>query len=99
MDIVEYSDKIVIEANLPGVTNRDVQLSIHQDELIIETNKTSKAQANQEAEKGQWIQKQRPSLNAKTVLKLGQKVNIDQILADLKDGVLTIEIPKEPIPQ
>jgi len=90
IDIAEKDTEYLIEAELPGVTKDDIDLSIEDENLCIsvnhaeETNKDGKNYIHRERRASSMVRRVRLA-NAK----------LDEISAKLNEGVLTVTIPKD----
>ncbi|MBE0701521.1 MAG: Hsp20 family protein [Acholeplasmataceae bacterium] len=89
LDIKEEDNAYIIEADLPGVKNEEIQLSYQDGHLSIEIEKDETMQE----EKRNYIHRERRQCSMKRTLNLGD-LNMDQIEANLKDGILIIKAPK-----
>jgi HSP20 family protein len=80
---------LVLEADLPGLAEKDVQLSIHQEVL------TMSGERKQDAPQGAYVHRQeRRPVRFSRSFALPCKVDPEKSTASLKDGVLTITLPK-----
>lgn len=90
VDIHEVDDKLVIEADLPGFTPKDVDISVEQGILTIEANRTDKTDQN----KGEAHIKERRYHHLVRRFTLPSAYNADEVDASIKNGVLTLTLPK-----
>lgn len=80
---------LVLEADLPGLGEKDVQLSIHQDVL------TLSGERKQDAPPGYYVHRQeRGAVKFSRSVALPCKVDPEKSTATLKNGVLTIALAK-----
>ncbi len=84
----EYSYEINIE--LPGVSEDDISVEIHDDRLTVTGEKRSK----HEEEGKNFYFSERVYGSFRRTFQLPADANADKILATQKDGVLTIKIAK-----
>jgi HSP20 family protein len=78
-------------AALPGLTEKDVQLSLHQDVLTV----TGERKAD--APEGYTVhRKERPTFKFARSFELSSRVDPEKVSATLKDGVLVVELTKVP---
>jgi HSP20 family protein len=85
----DAGDKLVLEADLPGLGEKDVQLSIHQDVL------TMSGERKVEPPQGWFAHRQeRAPLKFSQSFTLPCKVDPEKSTAALKNGVLTITLAK-----
>jgi HSP20 family protein len=80
---------LVLEADLPGLGEKDVQLSIHQDVLTIS------GERKQDAPQGSYVHRQeRRPVRFSRSFALPCKVDPEKSTASLKNGVLTLTLAK-----
>jgi HSP20 family protein len=90
LDMSETDDSVLIKAALPDLDPNDLELSIAEDVLTIQGHSTQ----TMEHEEREYKRTGRFSSS----LKLHCKVEVDQIKASFKEGVLEITLPKCPPP-
>jgi HSP20 family protein len=96
MDIVEHDKEFEVKANLPGFKKDDVNISVHDNQLLIE----AKCEKEKEETKGTMYRCERYSGNYRRNLLLPDNSDLSKIKARMEDGVLRLVIPKkEPTPQ
>lgn len=100
VDVKENKDSYVLDMDLPGKTENDVDLSLKDDVLTIsshnEETKETKSDGK-DAEKGEWLIRERRSYNFTRRFTLPQDVNADAVNASFKNGVLTVVMPRKPV--
>ncbi|MEN6451943.1 MAG: Hsp20/alpha crystallin family protein [Thermoguttaceae bacterium] len=88
-NVWEREDALVVEMEIPGVKNDQLDLSVTGDELSI------RIQRQEEAEEGvTFHRRERPVGNLNRVIHLPCDVDADRVEAQIRDGVLTITLPK-----
>jgi len=90
VDIKDRGNEIRIEAELPGVSEKDVDLSLSGDSLII---RGEKKHETEEKEKG-YYRAERSYGSFERAIPLPVDVERDKIDATFKNGVLSITLPK-----
>ncbi|MCB0339470.1 MAG: Hsp20/alpha crystallin family protein [Bdellovibrionales bacterium] len=92
LDVKEFEDKFVISADVPGVEKEAVDISIEKNVLTLKVTKEEESEESTKniIRKERWVGTQSRSLV------LSEVVDSESISADLKDGVLTIVLPKKP---
>lgn len=90
VDVADLGDRYEVQVEIPGVPK---------DKIDVEVTPTSvevKAEhAEEEEEKGRnWIRKERSSVSFSRMIELPEEVKVEDAKAKLKDGILTITIPK-----
>ena len=91
-DIKETKDAYVIQADLPGVKEEDVEVSLNGNVMTI----SGKREQEQREEGDQDYAVERSYGTFARSFSLPEGANVDDIKADLKNGVLTLHAPKRP---
>jgi HSP20 family protein len=85
---------ITVTAELPGVSENDIDVSVRDDQLTIRGEKRSEHEDKKESE-GRVLHKVERSYGAfQRTLTLPYRVDPDQVAATFKDGVLKITLTK-----
>jgi HSP20 family protein len=87
-DIEETEDAWIIEAELPGVQQADMNVEMRDSEIVVHGEILEKER------KGIIRRQTRPTGKFELRVSLPGPVDADKIEAKLKDGVLTVRIPK-----
>ena len=87
VDIYETSEKLVVMADVPGVTSDHLDVRVDNHVLTIRAQ-TSRAFP------GEPTYREYELVNYFRQFELSDKVNVSKISADLKHGVLTLSLPK-----
>lgn len=90
VNIDETKDAYHVEAELPGVKKEDIDVSIKDDYLVIKGEKKS----FNEEKKDQYHRIERSHGSFYRTIALPGDIDQEQISAELKDGLLFIEIKK-----
>lgn len=91
VDIREADDHYEITAELPGVDKKDIHVHVRDGILSLEAESS---QERTEEEKGKVIRQERRYGKFMRSFNLGTDVKESDIVANFKDGVLTLEAPK-----
>ncbi len=92
LDLSETKDALVVKAELPGVEQNDVHVTLQEQALTIKGEKRS-----QKEEKDEQFHQIERSYGAFTrTLTLPTGVDAEKVVATFKDGVLTVTLPKTP---
>lgn len=92
VDVRDEKDHYIVEADLPGLTEKDIEVKVENDILTIQSNKTEK---REEKKNGYLIRERKASSFIRSFV-LPNDVNREQIEASMKNGVLTIKLSKNP---
>lgn len=91
-DIRDAGNKYVMESELPGFEKDDIKLDINGDYLVISAEK--KSECENKSDDGKYIRRERTCGTYKRSFGISD-VNADEISAEYKNGILTIELPKK----
>ncbi len=90
VDVQEKADAYHLEAELPGLTEKDFTINVEHNLLTI----ASKQERNEEREENGYVIRERRSGAFRRSFSLPQDVDADHIGATFKDGLLTLTVPK-----
>lgn len=90
IDVSENDGEVLVRASLPGFSKKEVEIECHDGVLTI------KAEQNEESEEtGEtYYRRERRHGSTSRRVALPSAVLEDDAKADLKDGVLTVRLPK-----
>jgi HSP20 family protein len=89
-DLCETTDAYVVTAELPGVARAQVRVEIHDGQLTLHGRRDARVACEQ------YHQVERGHGEFSRTFRLPAGIDADHIAADLKDGVLTVIVPKLP---
>jgi HSP20 family protein len=92
IDVKETETGLTVTAELPGMTEQDVELSVDDDVLTIKGEKKSEAAKD---EKGWHVQERSYGAFVRT-LQLPFSPKAEDVTAEFTKGVLTVTVPKPP---
>ena len=96
VDIAEDDTAVTLTAELPGVKEADIEVSLVGDQLSIKGEKRSEHDEKKDME-GRTVHRMERSYGAfQRTLTLPYQVDPAQVSAQFRDGVLTISLPKPP---
>lgn len=90
MDVSETDKELRIQAELPGVSENDIDVSLHEDVLTI---RAEKKQERKEEREGVHFS-ERAFGTFQRSLRLPFQLNPDQVQARFENGVLSVTLPK-----
>lgn len=91
VDILEDGEKIVLVADLPGVEQKDVDVSVDKNVLTLRGER----KAGREAQQDEFHRVERVHGPFARSFTLPPTVDADHVAAELKQGVLTLTLPKK----
>ena len=89
VNVVDLGDHLEVSAEVPGLAEKDVQLSVHNDLLTLRGERPVTV-----PEGATLHRSERVSLRFSRAVSLPCKVDSERTAATLKNGVLTITLPK-----
>lgn len=92
VDIAEKDESYEITAELPGIDQKNIEVTLSNDNLII---KGEKKEEKEEKRKGYHLSERRYG-SFQRVFNLPEGVNAEKIEANFSKGVLSISLPKKP---
>lgn len=90
VDISECESEYLIEADMPGTKEENIDVQYHQGELTI----SGKACRCEENERKSYRFRQFESMDFYRAFRIGESVDAEKISAHYHDGVLTVHLPK-----
>lgn len=93
INLTEDADRFFVRAELPGVTTDDIQLQATGKNLTI----SGERKIDAENEGVRYHRREREAGKFSRVLTMPTEINPERIEARMKDGVLTIRVPKADI--
>jgi HSP20 family protein len=94
VDVRSEKDRYLIEAELPGVSEKDLKLELKEGLLTLSTEK--KEEKADESKEGSWIRRERRESFFSRSFELPEDADGDKIEATFKDGLLSVSMPKKP---
>ena len=92
VDLVDDGDSYRLHAEMPGIKKEDVTIEVGEREINISAETSE--EKSEEKEDGGYIRRERRYSKFYRSLPLPEAVQSEKASAELKDGVLTITIPK-----
>jgi HSP20 family protein len=89
IDLYETSDHYVISLEVPGLSRSDIDISFHDGHLTLSGSRPAPSIPCE-----QYHRVERGHGSFLRTLTLPHAIDVDAIAADLRDGVLTVTIPK-----
>jgi len=90
IDVVEHPDKFTVECDLPGVSQKDIDISIAAGVLTIKGEKKEEKVSDD----AKFYRQETWEGSFQRTVSLPAAVDTDKVEAAYRDGVLVIELPK-----
>ncbi|MGE5530011.1 MAG: Hsp20/alpha crystallin family protein [Patescibacteria group bacterium] len=90
IDILDKQDRLLLRADLPGVDQKDLEVTVDEDSVTIK----GEARAEQEEEKDNYYRRERSFGSFTRVVPLSEMVNPQEAQATFRNGLLEIVMPK-----
>ncbi len=91
-DVKEGPDAYQFKADLPGIQEADLEISLEGNRLTVSGKR--EAEAAKEGER--WHLAERSQGTFSRTFTLPEEVDSDKVVAELRNGVLTLMVPKRP---
>jgi HSP20 family protein len=93
VDVREKDGRYLIEAELPGISEKDLKLELKDGRLTLSTERKEE---EKEEMNSTWIRRERRESRFSRSFELPEDADGERIEARFKDGLLTVELPKKP---
>lgn len=90
VDMYETENEVVVKTAVPGIKPEDIDISITRDILTIQ----GETKAEEKVEKANYIRQERRYGAFARHVTLPETVVAEEAMAEFKDGVLTLTLPK-----
>jgi HSP20 family protein len=90
VDLAETDKEVLVTAELPGMDQKDIEVSLNHDRLVIRGEKKEE----QEEKKKDYYRKERRFGSVYREIPLPCEVMADKVDATFKNGVLRVTLPK-----
>jgi HSP20 family protein len=91
VDIREEENKVIISADIPGVSKEDISLKADEEKLEI----TAEGSQEIKEENEKYIRKERSQRMYRRTIPWPKSIDTDTVEASYEDGVLEVEADKE----
>jgi HSP20 family protein len=88
VDLYETPSEFVLTAELPGLSREQIDISVEENRINIRGERTGQAPCEQ------YHRVERGHGRFSRAFSLPEPVDVDAVTADLRDGVLTVNLPK-----
>jgi HSP20 family protein len=91
VNVWDAGPNVVVQAEVPGMADNDIQISFKHDTLTIAGERPNEAPEGYTTHR-----RERASMRFTRSVRFGVKVDVDHASATVKNGILTITLPKHP---
>jgi HSP20 family protein len=91
LDVIEHADRLEVKVDLPGVTEKELEVEFAEGRLAIRGTRSAPAP---QAEGARVLHRERRGGRFERVLAVGDQVDVSKISARFHDGVLVVTLPK-----
>jgi len=92
VDVKEEEKRYLMEVELPGLTDQDIELKVEDNILTL----SSKKEVSKEQKKDGYLLRERRGAEFCRTFVLPQDADRAEVKAEFKNGLLMVEIPKKP---
>ena len=92
IEVTAHKDKYLVTAELPGLTEKDVEITVTDDNTIIITGE--KKEEYEKEEENSYVKERRYGAFRREI-PFSNNIVLDNIDATFKDGILSLSIPKK----
>lgn len=96
VDVRETNEAYVMEVDLPGLTENDVDISMKDRLLSISSVQDTKKEETKTEDGTEYLIRERRSTSFARRFTMPQDIDTEKIEATFKNGVLTINVPRRP---
>jgi HSP20 family protein len=93
VNIREDENKFALDLAIPGIDKKDLKIEIHEDVITISSENKSEKEENHDGFK----RKEFSYSSFCRSFYLPENINKEKIEANYKDGILTVDIPKQEV--
>jgi HSP20 family protein len=94
VDVRETDAGYLLEAELPGFDEKNIQVHVDGGNLTIESRKDEETKKEEKKDGGNYLIKERRHINFSRSFRLPENADTEQVAAVFKNGVLSLEIRK-----
>ncbi|HOT61719.1 MAG TPA: Hsp20/alpha crystallin family protein [Treponemataceae bacterium] len=96
IDVRETPEAYVMDVELPGLTEKDVEINLKDRVLSISSVKDAKKEETKKENGVEYLIRERRTNSFARRFTLPEDIAADKVSANFKNGILTIDIPRRP---
>jgi HSP20 family protein len=90
IDVIDRKEELVLRADLPGLTEKDIEITVRDGTLRLSGQRTEEKETKEE----DYYRSERWSGSFSRALTLPAGINADKVNASFRNGVLEVHLPK-----
>jgi HSP20 family protein len=94
VDVRETDGSYLLEAELPGFDEKNIQVHVDGGNLTIESRREEEAKKEEEKKDGNYLIRERRRMSFSRSFRLPENADTGQVAAVFKNGILSLEIKK-----
>jgi HSP20 family protein len=91
-NILETNDDFKVQMAVPGVNKKDIKIDLEKNILTISSDKSAENKENNDVK---FTRREFAYGTFSRAFTLPETINVDKIGAEVKDGILTVTLPKK----
>jgi len=96
MDVADLGDRYEMRLEMPGIPKEDINIEVTPNSIEI----SAEHDESKEDKGKNWLRRERSSMSFYRSIELPEELKTDEVDAELKNGVLTVMLPKvKPTPK
>ena len=100
VDVKENKENNTKTMNMPGKTDKDVDIELNQNVLTVSSkDEVKKEEKSDKKDETKWLIRERTVSSFKRSFTLPDDVDSEKLTANVKDGVLTVSMPRKALAQ
>jgi HSP20 family protein len=90
VNVYQTADALIVTAELPGIKAEEIQIDVEDDSLLLHGERRVEHHDGQVS----YHRRERDSGSFSRKIAFGQRIDAQRVSADLKDGILTVTLPR-----
>jgi HSP20 family protein len=98
VDVKETKDVYVLDMELPGRSENDVNIELDHNTLTISSKIEETKESKEDKKSEKWLIKERRCSSFRRSFTIPEDVNSEEVKASFKNGILSVEMPRKALP-
>lgn len=100
VDVKANKENYTLTMDMPGKTDKDVDIELNQNVLTVSSkDEVKKEEKSDKKDETKWLIRERTVSSFKRSFTLPDDVDSEKLTANVKDGVLTVSMPRKALAQ